>query len=72
VHLIGEGIPYHRKSIPPDDGGVMEAPPELWDARAAAVVEVGHKMARQGRFTDPDRLAPVYIRRPEAEEKFNG
>jgi tRNA threonylcarbamoyladenosine biosynthesis protein TsaB len=72
VHLIGEGIPYHRKFVPPDDAGVVETPPELWDARAAAVVEVGHALARQGRFVDADRLTPIYIRRPEAEEKFAG
>jgi hypothetical protein len=27
-------------------------------------------MARTGRFTDPDHLLPIYIRRPEAEEKY--
>ena len=70
VHLIGEGIPYHRKFIPAEDPGVIETPPELWDARAAAVVEVGDALARRGQFTEPDRLAPVYIRRPEAEEKW--
>lgn len=72
IHLIGEGIPYHRKFVPPDDAGVVETPPELWDARAAAVVDVGYAMARSGRFVDADRLTPIYIRRPEAEEKFAG
>ena len=27
-------------------------------------------MARAGQFTEPDHLLPIYIRRPEAEEKF--
>jgi tRNA threonylcarbamoyladenosine biosynthesis protein TsaB len=71
VHLIGEGIPYHAKSIPGDDPGVIVTAPELWQARAGAVVEVGYDLARQGQFTDPDRLTPIYIRRPEAEEKFS-
>jgi hypothetical protein len=70
VHLIGEGIPFHRKFIPADDAGVIVASPELWQARASAVVEVGSALARQGLFTDPDRLSPIYIRRPEAEEKL--
>jgi tRNA threonylcarbamoyladenosine biosynthesis protein TsaB len=69
VHLVGEGVPYHRKSIPEDPGVIVTAP-ELWQARAAAVVEVGAALARQGQFTDPDLLTPIYIRRPEAEEKL--
>jgi len=70
VHLIGEGIPYHQRSIPDGDPGVVTTAPELWQGRATAVVEVGDLLARQGQFTDPDRLTPIYIRRPEAEEKL--
>ena len=70
VHLIGEGIPYHRKFIPADNPGVIVTEPELWQARAAAVVDVGSALSRRGQFTDPDLLAPLYIRRAEAEEKF--
>lgn len=70
VHLIGEGIPYHQQFIPIDDAGVIVLPSGLWQARGASVVEVGHAMARRGEWTDPDRLIPIYIRRPEAEEKF--
>ena len=70
VHLIGEGIPYHQESIPIEDEGVIVTPSGLWQARAGAVVEVGFGMARRGEFTGPDALVPVYIRRPEAEEKW--
>jgi tRNA threonylcarbamoyladenosine biosynthesis protein TsaB len=70
VHLLGEGIPHHQKFIPADDRGVIVTPPESWRARAAAVAEVGYAMARRGEFADPDRLTPIYVRRPEAEEKF--
>ena len=72
VHLIGEGIPYHRKFIPAEDSDIIETPPQSWDARATAVVEVGRALSRQGQFTNPDRLRPLYIRRPEAEEKLSG
>lgn len=34
---------------------------------AAIVAEVGLKMIRNGRHSDPDSLTPLYIRRPEAE-----
>ena len=70
VHLIGEGIPYHQQFIPIDDPGVIVLPSGLWQARAGAVVEVGYSLARQDQFTNPDLLTPLYIRRPEAEEKL--
>jgi tRNA threonylcarbamoyladenosine biosynthesis protein TsaB len=70
VHLVGEGIPYHEKFIPPGDPSVIVTPPESWQARAAAVAAVGHAMARRGEWTDPDRLVPIYVRKPEAEEKW--
>src|SRR3954452_25254237 len=71
VHLLGEGIPYHREAIPVVDSDVIVLRSELWQARARAVVEVGGELARRGQFTDPDKLVPVYIRGPEAEEKLN-
>ena len=71
VHLIGEGIPHHQQFIPIDDPGVIVTPSGLWQARAAAVVEVGYRLVRQGLSTEPDALTPLYIRRPEAEEKLS-
>jgi tRNA threonylcarbamoyladenosine biosynthesis protein TsaB len=70
VHLLGEGIPYHQKWIPRDDPGVIITPPDCWRARASAVTLLGAEMARRGQFADPWTLAPIYIRRPEAEEKL--
>ena len=70
VYLIGEGIPFHRKFIPADDAGVVVTPEEVWRADAAHVAAIGATMARAGRFADVDRLTPVYIRRPEAEEVY--
>jgi tRNA threonylcarbamoyladenosine biosynthesis protein TsaB len=34
---------------------------------AAAVAEIGMGMIKSGKQADPDRLTPMYIRRPEAE-----
>ena len=69
VHLIGEGIPYHRAAIP-EDPQVIITDESVWHARAAAVAEIGSRLARAGQFVDPQQLAPLYIRRPEAEEKW--
>ena len=70
VQLIGDGIPFHQASIPTDDPGVIVLPQPMWPPRAAIVAQIGLRMARAGQFTDPDKLTPLYIRRPEAEEKW--
>ncbi len=70
VHLIGEGIAFHQKHLPADDAGVILTPPESWRARAGVVASIGYRMLREGLVTDPQQLAPTYIRRPEAEEKW--
>jgi tRNA threonylcarbamoyl adenosine modification protein YeaZ len=67
VHLIGEGLPYHAAAAEGD--GVITTPESTWQARAAAVAALGDRMAAAGAFTDPFRLTPVYVRRPEPEEK---
>ena len=69
VYLLGEGIPFHAKFIPSNADVIMTAE-ECWRARAAAVVRIGDVMADSGQFTEPDQLNPIYIRKPEAEEKW--
>ncbi len=71
VYLIGEGIPYHEKFIPPNDAGVIVTSPELWRARAAVVASIGMGLAKKEEFADPNPLVPLYIRIAEAEEKWN-
>ena len=70
LHLLGEGIPYHERFIPRDDPAIVVTPPELWRARAAAVAKVAIPLDTRGEYADPFTLIPIYIRRPEAEEKF--
>jgi tRNA threonylcarbamoyladenosine biosynthesis protein TsaB len=70
VHLIGEGVPYHAKFLPPDDPSVIVSPEDAWRARASVVMEIGNAMARRGELADPQTLSPVYVRKPEAEEKW--
>jgi tRNA threonylcarbamoyladenosine biosynthesis protein TsaB len=70
VHLVGEGIPYHEKFIPRADAEVIATPAELWRPRARVVAMIGEEMARARQFRDPARFAPIYIRKPEAEEKW--
>ncbi len=70
VHLLGEGIPFHQKFIR-EDASVILTSSELWSPRASIVARLGAALAAQQTFTDPDHLTPLYIRRPEAEEKWN-
>lgn len=70
VCLLGDGIPFHQDAIPADDSRVTIASESSWRARAAAVASIGARLAGEGCFTDPDHLIPLYIRLPEAEEKF--
>jgi tRNA threonylcarbamoyladenosine biosynthesis protein TsaB len=70
VHLLGEGIPFHEKFISKGDAHVNLTPTDRWRARASAVARIGIELARQNQFADPLTLTPIYIRRPEAEEKY--
>lgn len=70
VYLIGEGIPFHERFIPLSRPGVITTPPELWQPRASAVAKIGVRLAGEGKFVAPDVLIPLYVRKPEAEEKL--
>jgi tRNA threonylcarbamoyladenosine biosynthesis protein TsaB len=70
VHLLGEGIPYHHGFIPQGDRGIIITPPESWRPSASAAAREGVRLAAADAFIDPDRLQPVYLRIPEAAEKW--
>lgn len=71
VHLLGEGLPYHEPGDAERTGqtAIVRTGHESWHARAEVVAELGARLARAGTFADAARLTPIYIRRPEAEEK---
>jgi tRNA threonylcarbamoyladenosine biosynthesis protein TsaB len=71
VHLLGEGIPYHEKFIPKNDSGIILTPADSWRPRAQSAAKIGWKMARRREFIDALALTPIYIRKPEAEEKYD-
>jgi tRNA threonylcarbamoyladenosine biosynthesis protein TsaB len=66
--VLGEGVAYHRESV--DAAGVTVLDESLWPARAENVFHVGLELAAEGRYTPGAELMPLYIRRPEAEEKW--
>lgn len=71
VYLLGEGIAYHEQFIPSDDHSIIRTAPQLWQARAAVVGRLGRSLALRGCYAEADALQPLYIRPPEAEEKWD-
>lgn len=66
--VLGEGIDYHQAGLAGRDVQVL--PRELWWPSCEHVFAVGHSLYRQGLCTAAGELMPLYIRRPEAEEKW--
>jgi len=68
VWLLGEGLVYYKDSFA--SAGIKVLPEQYWPVRAAAVYELGRKLAKRGNFADPIALSPIYLRRPEAIENL--
>ena len=66
--LLGEGLVFYKDAFLADGVRIMEK--EYWSARAGGVYLIGRTLAKAGQFTDPANLVPFYLRRPEAEEKW--
>lgn len=66
--VLGEGIAYHRGVV--EASGLPVLPEPFWSPRAETVYQLGHARAAGGEFDDPRTLVPIYLRPPEAEEKW--
>ena len=62
--VLGHGLTKGRAALAAFD----LAPPDLWDIRPASIARLGFDLACREQFSDPLRLEPIYLRRPEAEE----
>jgi tRNA threonylcarbamoyladenosine biosynthesis protein TsaB len=68
IWLLGEGLVYHRDKFKAE--GVRFLPEDYWSPSAEKVHLLGWEKAQLGQFADPLTLQPLYLRRPEAEEKW--
>ncbi len=68
LHLLGDGLLYHRDKF--EHEGIRILDQSLWSPTAANVHYIGWQLAEARQFADPLTLTPLYIRRPEAEEKW--
>ena len=66
--VLGEGVAVHRSAV--QASGVMVLPERLYPARVRTVYRLGYARAVRGQFADPRSLVPIYVRPPEAEEKW--
>jgi len=66
--VIGTGVPLHREAV--ERSGVRILSAALFQPRAEIVYRLGSESAMSGNWTPPERLRPVYVRPPEAEEKW--
>ena len=79
VMVIGEGVTYHRQhlagaaqmgNLGSDSENILIAPEDTWYPRAATVARLAIELRSRGELADPFTLAPLYIRKPEAQERM--
>jgi tRNA threonylcarbamoyladenosine biosynthesis protein TsaB len=68
LYLLGQGLSYHASELSGD--GIIWLDQKYWQPRAANIHRCGWLRAHAGLFADPDQLVPIYLRRPEAVEKW--
>lgn len=70
VHVMGDGLVHHADRFPPPE--YRHAPEEQWRIRAGTVARLGLGAFQRGGREEPLGLEPIYLRRPEAEERRRG
>jgi tRNA threonylcarbamoyladenosine biosynthesis protein TsaB len=65
--VLGEGVPHHRQAVL--DAGATSLDPALWPGQADNLLRAGLGPAEAGQYTPAGDLTPLYIRRPDPEEK---
>ena len=68
LHILGDGLQFHREALTGE--GVVHLGEETWQPRAANVLRCGWLRAQAGEFIEPRELVPIYLRRPEAVERW--
>ncbi|GIK17203.1 MAG: tRNA (adenosine(37)-N6)-threonylcarbamoyltransferase complex dimerization subunit type 1 TsaB [Planctomycetota bacterium] len=66
--IIGDGVAEQLARARLENCRML--PPDFARPDAAEVLTLGHARARLNRFDEPGSLIPIYIRRPEAEERW--
>lgn len=86
LYVLGEGVPHHRQHLlnrqssisdPQSESqisdlrpGITLAPEDLWYPKAATIAHLAAHLREQEAYADPFKLTPLYIRKPEAQERM--
>jgi len=68
IYLLGDGLRFHGEKLKGE--GVFWLGEEYWEPDAANVLRCGWLRAEAGVFTPAGELTPIYLRRPEAVERW--
>ena len=63
LYITGDGLLHHQDKFRAEGVRVLDR--EFWSPHAARLYALGRQKARAGRFTDPLKLAPFYLRGPQ-------
>ncbi len=66
--VIGDGVAAHRDTCEASGATVLDE--SYWTPAAANVVAIGDRMFDDGCLCHTEDIAPLYLRRPEAEEVY--
>ena len=68
LHLLGEGINYHKEELSGNNITILDN--TYYAPSAVNVFECGKKRAKANLFASPESFVPIYMRKPEAELKW--
>ena len=68
VAVLGQPLQHYRRHL--TAAGVIHLPQSLWLPQARNLLRCGWLRERHRLFIQPDRLTPIYPRRPPPEEKL--
>ncbi|MBI3834824.1 MAG: tRNA (adenosine(37)-N6)-threonylcarbamoyltransferase complex dimerization subunit type 1 TsaB [Planctomycetes bacterium] len=66
--IMGAGIASHREAVLTSGGIIL--PEHLYQPRAEIVYQLGFERSRRSEFVDRRSFTPLYVRPPEAEERW--
>jgi tRNA threonylcarbamoyl adenosine modification protein YeaZ len=67
IWLLGDGLVYYKDKFRADGIGFLDE--QYWSPRAGKVHLLGWQMALKGKFDDPLKLTPSYLRKPDVKIK---
>lgn len=70
LHLLGAGLDYHKTELAANGRDLFWLDTSLWQPAVENVFRCGRLRAEAGLYVQADALTPIYLRQPEAVEKW--